>query len=662
MMAPIAYFSLFLALACAIYTGVAALRGLQKQPARWLQSSSNGLRAIAGLLTFAVLILWYVLLQRDFQFEYVASYTDLRLPTMYVISALWAGQQGSLLFWAWALALCYVVFLKQYQPKAFAEAAYLHLAAALTLGFFLIVLLFAANPFQQLSFVPPDGNGLNPLLQNFYMAIHPPILFIGYAAFAIPFALTFAALARGQFDAAWTRHVRNWTLFAWYFLGIGILLGAHWAYLELGWGGYWAWDPVENSSFIPWLTATALLHTLRLQRRRDMFTRWNLFLGMLNFALCILATFITRSGVIDSVHAFGKSPVGWYFLTFLILSLLCFAGLVMYRWNALRSPHVLTALFSKEGSLVFSNQLFLGFGFAILYGTLYPFFAEMLGGRKVAIDQSFFNTVSVPVGILLLGLLGLCQLLGWEQAPFRQTLKKFTLPASLAVIGMILMVIWGVRHVGVFVTGAFASLIFSTLCVDLGQTVRACWQSRPQAIGPAFLAALIAQKQRYAAAIVHVGMAVLCMGIAVSSVYRQEREVELQPGASVTLGAVRFQYERLYMNTDAQKKVVAAEISVYEHERKIATLTPAKQFYEQAQESRTATEIGLDTSLTRDLYAILSGWQEDQTASLTFIINPLILWIWIGGFFVLTLGMVVALLPRSWARGAVPQTAASEEE
>lgn len=638
-MAHIAYFSLILAFVCAISTVITASIGLKQQRGQWLQSSSNGLRAIAGLLTFAVLLLLYFLFQRNFQIEYVASHTNLKLPTIYIISALWAGQQGSLLFWAWALALCYVVFIRYYRSTIFSELAYIYLVAGGTLGFFLLVLLFAANPFRELAFFPPDGNGLNPLLQNLYMAIHPPILLIGYAGFGVPFALAFAVLGCGKLSDEWVKYVRGWTFFSWYFLGIGILLGAHWAYLELGWGGYWSWDPVENSSLIPWLASTALLHTLMLQQRRDVLKIWNIFISILMFALCILAAFITRSGVIRSVHAFGKSTIGAYFLAFLVVSVLCGGGLIVYRRKALRTPYIQTALLSKEGSLLLTNQLFMGFGFAIFYGTLYPLFSELVTGRKVVINPSFFNAIAIPVGVILLGVIALCQLLGWGKMLALPMLKKGARPLSLTLIGIVFMFLSGIRHPVVLLTCGFGSMIILTRPIMAGTMLFA----HRKTVG-----SLIIQKQRSAAYLVHVGVALICMGIAISSAYQQQHNVELRPTESAMFGDFRFQYDRLYFHNDSDVHSVAAEISVYHHDRKIATVLPEKRIYTQSQDAQVATEIGLYTSLTRDIYVILSGWKNDQTAMLTIMIHPYILWIWIGGFLVFTLAMIVAILPGSW--------------
>ena len=646
-MIEIAYFSLILGLLCAVYTiGVSVVGLTSKESARWFKSAENGIWAIAGLFSFAVFMLLYFLLQRNFQLEYVASYTDIHLSMTYVISALWAGQQGSMLFWGWILAICSVVFLLQRQALTDRERPYVYGALALTLGFFLILLIFVANPFAKLDFTPADGQGMNPLLQNFYMAIHPPVLFIGYAGFIIPFVLAFAALCTGSVSDSWLKYVRGWTLFSWYFLGIGIILGAHWAYLELGWGGYWSWDPVENASLIPWLSSTALIHTLIVQKRRGMMRLWNLFLSILSFLLCIVATFITRSGMIDSVHAFGESVIGFYFLVFLGLIFIMTVALIILRWSALRSTYEVPALLSKDGSFIFTNQLFMGLGFAVLYGTMYSFFSELLGGRKVKFDQSFFNRISIPVGLVILGLMAVCQLLAWKPESLDKLGKKFLIPALGTAVATVALWGVGIQDWLALVTCAFSIFILISVCLETGSTLIHRAKTRQQPFGQVLLTTITAQKPRYAGFMVHAGTALLYIGIAISSTYKLEEEVRMVPGQSASLGGYEFLYEGLSINEDAQKSTVSADVVLSKGDKTITTIVPEKRFYGEGERQQVTTEIGLRTSLIRDIYVILAGWEEDQTATITFIIYPLIIWIWIGGFFVYTLGIIITILPR----------------
>ncbi len=632
----------------------------------WLLSAVNALHALTGLLTLAVFLLLVLLLQRNFQVKYVANYTSLSQPTVYVLSAVWAGQEGSLLLWGWLLSVCSSVFLwKNTQGSLLSrlpqllqgtvrprlkedEQAYISIAFALVLGFFLVLLLFMANPFDVLDFMPRDGKGMNPLLQNLYMVVHPPVLFIGYAGFIVPFALAFAMLGRGTLEAERLDSLRRWILFSWYFLGMGILLGAHWAYLELGWGGYWSWDPVENASLIPWLTATALLHTLALQRRNGVMALWNMFLCILTFSLCIFAAFVTRSGILASVHSFSQSVTGYSFLTFLACVFTVTAALFAVRWNTFRTRSLTASLFSKESSVFFANQLFMGLTAAVMYGTLYPFCLELFFEKKVTLSTVFFNRISVPVGLTLLVLMGVCQRIPWKKQPFPRLAGRLLAPgASAFAISAVLYAV-GIRHGFPLVTCGTSVFVVLTMLLDVGETLmqRVRHPSPKKSYRRAILTSLLPKRRLYAAYIVHLGIVVMYPGIAVSSAYTIEQNVVLQPGESAAIGDFRFRYGHLNMVKDSQKTAVMADVTVFRTKQQIAALTPQKHFYGEGDDAQMTTEIGLHSTLQRDIYVILAGWDDEDTATFRVIIHPMILWIWIGGFVVCTLGMLVWMIPR----------------
>ncbi|MCP4396887.1 MAG: heme lyase CcmF/NrfE family subunit [bacterium] len=647
-MANIGYASLAIAFLCVISLLVVSVLNLRSPKKLHGGAARNLFYAIAGLLTFAMLVLLGLLIQQDFQTTYVASYTNRALPTTFIVSALWAGQEGSLLFWAWALALCSLVFFIQYHKKAGDELPYVNIALALTLGFFILLLLVTANPFEQLDFTPQDGNGMNPLLQNLYMAMHPPILFIGYAGFVVPFALAFAALCCGKIDERLVAYVRGWTLFSWYFLGMGILLGAHWAYLELGWGGYWGWDPVENASLIPWLTGTALIHTLILQRKQGMLKIWNLILSIMTFSLCLLATLITRSGVIDSVHAFGKSSIGYYFLSFLALILLCAIGLIVLRWKTLKEIYDLQSLLSKEGHILLTNHLFMGVSVAVLYGTLYPFFSELFTQKKVVVDAVFFNRVAIPVGLSLLALLGLCQMIAWRKASWDNLRKRFLLSFQITLVGLVLLsVLSGMQSIPTLLTCGFGLFVLSTMGVNFGKSVMLRRKNSPQAFGKTAVDIILSQRERYAGYLFHIGVVLMCVGMAVSASYKLEKEITMTPGESVALGDLNFKYDSLKMQKDEQKSTVVADVLIYKNNKQIASVMPQKRFHGKAPDWQVTTEIGLRTTLLSDIYVILQNWDDDQNALFTFIVNPFIIWIWIGGFLLFTLGILFEMLPET---------------
>jgi len=638
----LAQFSLVVAILCAAYAAIAAIVALRKHSAQWLASAVHAVIALAGSVTLAEFLLFYFLLSRDFRLAYVVRYVNLALHPIYLISALWAGQEGSLLFWVWMLAIFAVVSLRnaqrnnilhqyglrrippdlRYLRSFSAEHSFSVLVCAIVLGFFLIVLAVHANPFSVLPSPPLNGNGLNPLLQNFYMVSHPPLLFIGYAGFGVAFVLAFSALCTGRISKEWVTTMRRWVLFSWYFLGMGIILGARWAYLELGWGGYWDWDPVENSSLIPWLTSTALLHALILQQRKGVFARWNIFLSIITFQLCVFGTFITRSGVLDSVHAYAQSPSGRYFLIFLLGSMSAMVGLFLYRWRHFQHPPFQTALLSKENSFFLTNQLLMGLSFAVLYGTIFPILAALFG-KNVVIEEAFFTRISIPLGLVILGLIGVCQGLPWKQFAGHVEYTTFLVPIVLS-----LLLVGGLRLTGVtdwlvLLSCGLGGMVAATMLQNLKQFVRPF-------------------------ALFHLGIAILLVSIAVSSTYKQEQTAKLYPGESFSFGHIRFHYLEKRIDENAERGLLAAVIELYNKDRFIATVTPEKRFYGDHDSPQTTTEVGLYSSLQEDIYVVLDGWDEDDRAYFTFIVSPLILWLWIGGLGGFTLGML--LMVFSWAR------------
>ncbi|GAK58014.1 putative cytochrome c-type biogenesis protein CcmF [Candidatus Vecturithrix granuli] len=643
-MVHLAQFSLILALFCAGYALIACGISLLTRNHIWLQSAIHALNALAAMLTLATGLLLFFLLQRNFQLEYVANYTDVSLAPVYVISALWAGQRGSLLFLTWLLALCGAVGIRHYQkqvvlarygfspassfkreladilwifPEIAPEFPYLVAGLSLTSGFFVALLVFATHPFQLLTDPPLNGAGLNPLLQNPYMAVHPPVLFLGYACFVVPFILSFAVLITGEIRKEWLRMIQQWVLAGWFLLGIGILLGAHWAYLELGWGGYWSWDPVENASLLPWISSTALLHTLILQQRKGMLVRWNLLLSVITFALCILGTFITRSGILQSVHAYAQSSTGMYFLLFLAVTGLCAVSGLAVRWRTLRGQSPAFSIASKEASLLLATQLLIGLGFAVFYGTMYPILSELFTGKHLVINQAFFNRISIPLGLLLLALMGICQWLSWKQGVSGTSAHRFIL-----IIG----------------GSATATGLFGILEMTHLMTLLAC------TLGILAGASLLAGKKSLLrpATFFHAGIAVIIVAIAVSSTYKQESDATLFPGESSILGDFRFEYVQLHNKEDHQKGIVAAEIAIYRKEKLVTILTPEQQFHGPSPENaQRITEVGWFPSLLRDVYVILAGWDEQHHATFHFIVYPMILWIWIGGYGLFSIGFLL---------------------
>ena len=362
--------------------------------------------AVSFFVFIATFVLSYQLLISNFDIDYVARYTSFETPTIYKISALWAGQSGSLLFWLFILSIFNTITIIQNQSKHHTLMPWVIITMSVTQGFFLILTNFITNPFEptQTDFIVENGNGLNPLLQNVTMAIHPPMLYLGYVGFTVPFAFAFSALVNKDTGVLWIRSIRRWTLVTWLFLSIGIILGGWWAYQELGWGGYWAWDPVENASFMPWLTATAFLHSIIIQEKKDMLRIWNMVLIILTFSLCIFGTFLTRSGVMSSVHSFTESSLGPVFLIFVFIILICSFGLMYFRIEDLRSPRKIESVTSRESGFLFNNLIFVVICFAVFWGTLFPVISEAITGNKISVGPPFFNQINIPIGLALLAL------------------------------------------------------------------------------------------------------------------------------------------------------------------------------------------------------------------------------------------------------------------
>ena len=415
-MTDIGYIALFLALVAAVYSAIAFIFGVRRKHQTLIHSARNSLLAVCGLVSISVAILVYALVTHDFQIEYVASYTSRDLSLPYLLSALWAGNDGSLLFWAWLLSLFATVVLLQKRDIGKELVPYASSVIMATQAFFLILLLSVSNPFQKLSFIPTDGRGLNPLLENPGMIIHPPTLLVGYVGFTIPFAFAIAALLTKRLGDEWLIAIRKWTLFAWLLLGIGNILGAWWAYVELGWGGYWAWDPVENASFMPWLVATAFLHSIMMQRRRGMLKVWNMVLIILTFCLAIFGTFLTRSGILSSVHTFAESALGPFFLVFIGIALFGPLALLYSRSAELKGEAEMESLVSRESTFLLNNLLLVGAAFAIFLGTVFPLISEAVRGVKISVGPPFFNQVNGPIFLAIILLTGICALIGGRRA------------------------------------------------------------------------------------------------------------------------------------------------------------------------------------------------------------------------------------------------------
>ncbi len=645
-------FSLWLALLVGSWCTVIAFSGRWRGRPELARTVTRSTHAVFVALAAATLSLWVGLISHDFNIEYVAAYTSRNLPSYYIVSALWAGQKGSLLFWAVVLAL-FGSLAQGLTPKRY--AALLPYVAGVTSAvvvFFVSVMLFAASPFERLPFTPPDGRGLNPQLQNIGMVVHPPMLYLGYISITIPFAFAVAALMSRRLDTGWIHAIRKWTLVSWLFLSIGITLGMWWAYVELGWGGYWAWDPVENASLLPWLTMTAFLHSVMIQEKRGMLKRWNLGLIVGTFLLSIFGTFITRSGVIASVHSFTQSNVGWFFLAFLVIAGVFAFTLLYTRWPELEPETELDAVVSREAAFLFNNLVLVGIAFSVLWGTLFPILSEAVRGTKITVGPPFFNRVNVPLGLLLLALTGIGPLVAWRRASPRNLRRQFVGPVTTGFLTLAALLALGIRDPYPLVAVALAGFTAATIVQEFHRGMRARMRMHGEA-PPLALARLVARnRRRYGGYLVHAGILIYFVAFA-GMAFKAEREATLRPGESVEL---RSPFGHTYQLTHVgisqyetlNRIVSAASVEVRRDGLRLGLVTSEKRQHVDSFKRPTfepSTEVGIRSDLREDLYVVFAGAVNGtEQAVYRFNLNPLVWWVWFGGG-VLVLGGLITMWP-----------------
>jgi cytochrome c-type biogenesis protein CcmF len=654
-MADIAYIALFLALLASIYAAIAFAFGARKRHAALLHSASNSLLAVFGLVSLSVAILVYALVTHNFQIEYVASYTSTDLPLAYRLSALWAGNDGSLLVWAWLISLFAAVVVLQKRDTARELVPYASAIIMVTQAFFLILVLAISNPFNMLPSAPAEGMGLNPLLENPGMILHPPVLLAGYVGFTVPFAFAMAALFTRRLGDEWLLAIRRWTLLAWLFLGIGLIIGAWWAYVELGWGGYWAWDPVENAGLMPWLVATAFLHSIMIQRRRGMLKVWNVVLITLTFSLAIFGTFLTRSGILSSVHTFSESALGPFFLTFIGITLFGALGLLYFRSKELKGEAEMESLVSRESTFLLNNLLLVGAAFATFLGTIFPVISEAARGVKITVGPPFFNQVNGPIFLALILLAGVCTLIGWRRASIKNLTRNFLGPLVAALLLGVALLLVGIREWYALIAFPICGFVLATILYEWFRGTRARRRMRGENYLKAFWGLIAANRPRYGGYIVHIAIILMAMGIIGSSIYVVETEATLKPGDSVTIEQYSLTYESLDYYETQSKEVVTATLSVYNDGELIGSVVPEKYFHRSYQQP--VTEVAIRSTAKEDLYVILINWDQDST-TFKVLVNPLVGWIWIGGG-VFLLGGLIAFWPE---RRTSPAPAKTKEK
>ncbi len=607
-----------------------------------VRSAENAVIANGALILVASLSLWYLLLTDNFLVKYVTEYSSADMPTHFKFTAFWGGQQGSLLLWALVLSVFSTVAIVQNRHRHRALMPYVAACLLGVMFFFSLLLTFAANPFETLPVAQADGRGLNPLLQNWYMIIHPPMLFLGYVGMAIPFAFSMGALISGKTDISWIRTTRRWTLISWIFLTVGFTLGGRWAYEELGWGGYWAWDPVENASFMPWLVATAFLHSIMITERKGMLKLWNFILIILAFELSIFGTFITRSGVISSVHSFALSNIGPFFVVFLAVSAFFALFWVFYRQGELRSELRMRSFLSREASFLLNNWLLISICFAIFWGTVFPILSEAFRGEKISVAAPFFNQVTWPLGLGLLILTGICPLIAWRKATARNFRRNFIYPMAFGIVAGAVLFGLGVRRWIPLAFFSSAAFVTWTIFFEFFKGARARQSIRPTGFLTAVKDLTLMNKRRYGGFIIHAGTVLVFIGIIASSFFSQDQMFTVKQGQMFQLAGYTLKFDGLSQRRDPEKDVVFARVGVFSGGQKIDNVYPQKNFYHKSEQP--STEVAIRSRLNEDLYVVLSGWDETGNVTLHVFVNPFVQFIWMG-IAVMALGGMFVLFP-----------------
>jgi cytochrome c-type biogenesis protein CcmF len=652
-MSQIGSFALLLALALTAYSFLAGILALAREGPGSARLGETARRA--GIASFVIVFLAAAVLvtaafQDNFSIAYIFHHSNRDLPAPYKFAVLWSGQEGSLLFWSLLLSAYGLVLRLRYKtdPRLFAHASIIIAAVQV---FFLLLLNFAAHPFAIMQgSLPADGSGLNPLLQYPEMVIHPPMLYLGYVGFTVPFAFALAALIMRYPGEKWIHITRRWTMVTWGLLTCGIFLGMHWAYSVLGWGGYWGWDPVENASFLPWLTGTAFLHSVMMQEKRGMLKTWNMWLIFSTFMLSIFGTFLTRSGVVSSVHAFAQSSIGDWFVAFLAI---IFVTCLFFYWknrSHLLSEHKLESLVSRESSFLFNNLLLLVACFTVLWGTLFPVLSEWVQGTKVTVGPPFFNRVNIPVALLLLLLTALGPLLAWRRTSTESLKRNFRVPALGALAVAAGLIAFGMRPWKD--VAYFYSLMTITLAVMVALTVISEFVRGGRVIsrhtGQNLLASMVQltrrNTRRYGGYIVHFGVIVVVIGFA-GSAFNQDKEQEMGFGDKLTIGSYTLVCQSYTQDDNPNYGSEWAVMNVFKGGKQIATLNPERRFYKASQQ--TSTMPSIRSTVSNDLYIVYEGQNPDTGRPiLRAHLNPLVMWIWVG-VWIMIVGTVVAMIPNT---------------
>lgn len=663
MIANLGYGAVLVTFIISIYGIVAAIFGVVKKRPEWIDSARNAMLLTFPLLTLAALSLITLLVTGSFDVSYVSTVSSNSMPVYLKVTALWGGQAGSLLFWSWLMStFTTAVTLKKWdRDREFLP--WVIVVSLITLAFFVFLVLAFENPFKRywstvtglvsamfqpagsLPFKPADGNGLNPLLRHPGMIIHPPMLYLGFVAFVIPFSFAIAALITGRTDDRWIRLTRRWTLWAWLFLSIGLVLGGRWAYDVLGWGGYWGWDPVEIAAFMPWLSGTAFLHSVMIQEKRGMLKHWNMILVILTYSLVIFGTFLTRSGVLSSVHAFAQSQIGPSFFIFIGVTFTVSMVLLFWRWNNLKAESEMTSMLSREALFLLNNLFFIGILVICFWGVIFPLISELFTGQKVTFGPSFYERATGPLFAALLALMGVAPLSAWGHSTARTLGRGMWKPLVAALVIVAFLMVVGIRQWAALLGFFLASFVALVTLYEFWRGALA----RRKNLGEGFLTATTRlmgrNRRRYGGFIIHLGVVLMAFGIIGIEIFQKETQATIAQGETLTLQGYTIRYDRLdIFDTNDNRNVAQASLSLFKDGRYLRDLLPRRDFFYDSQQPMTIPAVR--STWEEDFYVLLVDWKPISQEGATFKLyyNPLVNWLWLGSV-IFILGTFVAAWP-----------------
>ncbi len=646
-MATLGQFLLLLAFVISAYAAASSVAGARRRNGRLIESGVGALYLVAAVMAVATGVIVHAFVVGDFTIRYVQRYSESAQPLGYKIASYWGGLDGSIMFWVFLLSLFGAAAVRINRERHRELIPYVVATLSTVQMFFLTLMIVHNNPFATyLTESPAAGQGLNPLLQNFYMAIHPPTMYLGFVGMTIPFAFCIAALITGHLDDSWLRAVRRWTMISWFFLSLGLTLGMIWAYEELGWGGFWGWDPVENAGLLPWFTATAFLHSVMVQERRGMLRVWNVTLVITTFFLTLFGTFMTRSGVVQSVHAFGEDrQLAMMFTVFMSAVLIFSFGWVLYRLPLLKARNELDSWASKEAAFLANNWVLLFSALFVLFATMFPTLSEALTGERLTVGPPFFNTWMTPVGLILLLLTGVGPLLAWRSSTLANMKQQFLWPIVAGLAAGALTLGLGIRVWSSGLCFAFSGFVVGTITQEFLRGAAVRKQTTGTDLFTAMVGLVSRNKRRYGGYMVHVGIVLMFMGFAGEGFGRDEQAL-LKPGQQVQVDRYVLRLDAIRATEDSQKQMVTGHITVFDEKgSEIGKMYPAKWFYRSRPQEPT-TEVAIRRTLAEDLYIVMAGFElGEQSASVEVHVNELVNWIWIG-FGLMALGTGIALLPE----------------